>query len=244
MKTVAVVQARMGSTRLPGKNGLMLQGMPQIWHVLSRIKRATLLDDVVLAVPYESNGGVLLEAARSLGVEAFEYCYDPSDVLGRHVMVAEIMNADAVVRIPGDNTFVDPDEIDKVVLRYKEDVNILPWKLLTTTLDTDVLGNGYPAGFGAEVYNLRFLRWLEQNVCDPEQREHPHRWAFEKQLVYTYKAPSWLNIHENPWLPHSFSVDTPADWEFTQRLYDELYPTNHDFRVRDIVEFLGEQDGK
>lgn len=244
MKTVAVVQARMGSTRLPGKNGLKLQGMPQIWHVISRIKRATVLDDIVLAVPHEGNNGLLLESAKYLGVQSFEYWGNPNDVLQRHRLAAELMEADTVVRIPGDNTFVDPDEIDKVVLRYKEDVNILPWKLLTTTLDTDVLGNGYPAGFGAEVYDMQFLEWLGRNATEPVHREHPHKWAFDNRCVHTHKAPSWLNIHENPWLPHSFSVDTPADWEFTQHLYDELYPTNHDFRVRDIVEFLGEQDGK
>lgn len=237
MRIVCIVQSRMGNTRLPGKNGLDILGRPQIWYVLDRVLKAACYDDVMLAIPHESNGGIQIEAARSLGVEVLDYRGNPSDLVHRYAVAADIMDASVVVRIPGDNTFVDPDEIRRIVDYYNNDP--YRWDFLTTNLDRDVLGNGYPGGLGAEVYDVRFLQWLECTLTDKCLREHPHRWAFENQHVRTIQAPEDIR---RPGL--DFSVNTPAEFEFTKRIYEALYPTNPDFRIRDILKFLGEQNGK
>ena len=235
MRTVAIVQARMGNTRFPGKNGKMLMGKPQIWYVLDRVLKAKSYEEVLLAIPYESNGGIQIDAARSLGVETLVYRGNPNDLVHRYAIGADIMDADIVVRIPGDNTFIDPDEIDRIVSHYNADP--APWNWLTTNLDRDVLGNGYPAGLGAEVYDVRFLNWLDRNVYAKAHREHPHKWAFDNRHVRTIQAPEGLR---RPDL--SLSVDTENDWEMTKRIYHALYPDNPDFRARDILKFLGEQE--
>jgi len=237
MRTVCIVQARMGNTRLPGKNGMLILGKPQIWYVLDRIKKAGCYDDIILAIPWESNGGIQIDAARSLGIETLNYRGNPNDLVHRYVLAADIMDASIVVRIPGDNTFVDPDEINRIVSHYNADP--APWNWLTTNLDRDVLGNGYPAGLGAEIYDIRFLQWLDTNLKDPFLREHPHQWAFRNQHVRTIQASEDICHPEL-----DFSVNTPDEFEQTVRIYEALYPTNPDFRIRDILQFLGEQNGK
>lgn len=242
MRTVCVVQSRMGNTRLPGKNGLMICGKPQIWHVLNRIKRATTFSEIMLAIPHESNGGIQIEAARELGVEVLDYRGNPNDLVHRYHLAADIMDASIVVRIPGDNTFIDADEIDRIVSHYELDP--APWNWLTTNLDRDVLGNGYPGGLGAEVYDARLLQRLDHTLTEPYLREHPHRWAFEMRHVRTIQAPEHLRF---PGL--DFSLNTPAQWQQTLEIYEALYPKNPDFRIRDILKFLhgqrvGESNGK
>lgn len=232
----------MGNSRLPGKNGLILCGKPQIWHVLNRIKRATTFTEIILAIPHESNGGIQIEAAQELKIPVLDYHGDPNNVLHRYVLAADIMDADIVIRIPGDNTFIDPYSIDEVVRRYDDDIP--SWDTLTTTLDFDVMGNGYPAGLGAEIYDVRFLQWLDRYYLEPRFREHPHKWAFENEQVRTYKAPPWLDIRLNPKMPHKFSVDTPEEWEWTKRIYEALYPERPNFSIHKVLQFLGETNGK
>lgn len=235
MRTVAIVQARMGNTRLPGKNGMMILGKPQIWYVLERIKRARCFHDIMLAVPWESNGGIQLEAAWDLGIETLNYRGDPNDLVHRYAVAADIMDADIVVRIPGDNTFVDPDEIARIVNHYN--YSPAPWNWLTTNLDRNVLGNGYPAGLGAEVYDVRFLQWLDRTMIRKDLREHPHKWAFENQHLCTMMAPEHLRFPGAAGM--EFSVNTPEEFEWTKSIYEHLYPTNPDFRIRDILKLMG-----
>lgn len=232
MRTVCVVQARMGNTRLPGKNGMMICGYPQIWHVLSRLKRVSLFDDIMLAIPHESNSGVLLEAAWDLGIETLAYRGNPNDLVRRYALAAEIMDATTVVRVPGDNTFTDAVEIARILHRYRN--TDAPWRSLTTNLDRDVLGNGYPAGLGAEVYDAHFVRWLDNNLTDPRLREHPHRWAFENGKVRTILAPDDIR---RPDL--DFSVNTFEEFQWTKDIYEMLYPSNPHFTVRDVLKLLG-----
>jgi spore coat polysaccharide biosynthesis protein SpsF len=218
----------MGNTRCPGKNGRLILGRPQIYYVLERIKRARCFHDIILAVPHESNGGIQLEAARALGVETLDYRGDPNDLIHRYCVAADIMGADIVVRIPGDNTFTDPDEIQRVVSYCAADPG--RWDELTTTLDCNVDGNGYPGGLGAEVYDSRFLQWLDRNIVDPRLREHPHKWSFENGQLRTLECP--LDIRR-PDL--KFSVDTEEEFEWHKRVYEEMYPQNPKFGIRDVL---------
>jgi len=234
MKKVCVVQARMGNTRYPGKNGLMLCGKPQIWHVLNRIKQCESFSEIILAIPHESNGGIQKEAARELDIPVLDYKGDYNNVVRRYVLAAEIMDGDIIIRIPGDNTFVDPDIVDDTVAFY--DDNPARWDMLTTTLDLNVLNNGFPAGLGCEIYDVRLLQWLDKNVIAPSFREHPHKWAFYNDHLHTMQAPDWLNLRHQNLTPEKFSVDTPGEWEWTKSVYEALYPDNSYFRITDIIE--------
>ena len=231
MRTVAIVQIRMGSTRLPKKNGpdFKLCGKPLTWHVLDRIKRSC-CKDIIAAIPYEKDKDELLDAIGG-SVATIVIPGNPADVVRRYFMVGAQVGADIVIRIPGDNPCIDPDEIDRMIATYNEDPS--RWNWLTTNLDRNVLGNGYPGGLGCEIYDFRFIKWMHEHLTDKRHREHPHLWSFEQQRIRTIQAPETIRRPEL-----DFSVNTYADFEFIERIYKGLYPGNHHFTASDAIAWL------
>src|SRR3990167_4586482 len=148
MKIVAIVQARLGSTRLPRKSLLPLQGKSLTWHVLNRVLQST-VDDVVLAIPEEQDSRLLKNIARSLHVPCFVMDGDPSDLLHRYRSAALNYDADVIVRVPADNPCVDPDEIDRIVGFYLAHHKVFLFDYLFSNLDQNIENNGYPGGLGA-----------------------------------------------------------------------------------------------
>jgi spore coat polysaccharide biosynthesis protein SpsF len=157
---------------------------------------------------------------------------DPNDLVHRYQQTAKTFEIDTIVRIPADNPCIDPAEIDRLISFYRElDKPTGQW--LTTNLDQNVLGNGYPGGLGAEIYDSWFMHWLDRNVTDPELREHPHKWAMKEGRVRTIEAPAAIR---RPDL--RFDVNTEEDLEYIRGIYAALYPTNPDFTAKDIIDHL------
>lgn len=238
MKKVCVVQSRMGNTRLPGKNGLMLLGKPQIWHVLRRIQKCETFSEIILALPHESNGGIQKEAAQELGIPVMDYKGDYNNVVHRFCIAADIMDGDIIIRIPGDNTMVDPGIVDDTIRAY--DTDPAKWNYLSSSLDD--FGEGHPAGLGCEVWDVRFLQWLDKHVTTKRHREHPHTWAIDNDHVVSWLPYPWLDYNSDPWLPRKLSVDTPEDWALTTEVYGTL---GQDFNSHDLARFFKEKfDGE
>ena len=229
MHTVCIVQQRLGSTRYPSKALANIQGKPLTWHVLRRIQGTEGIDALVLAVPDEgSRTQRLVEIGDSLCVPVEVVPGDPSDLLHRHTQVALKYHAARIIRIPGDNPCADPTEIERIIRHA--DARIGSWQWLITNLDRNVLGNGYPAGLGAEVYDIRFLAWLDRNISEPRHREHPHKWAFDNHRVETIECPDAIR---RPTL--DLSVNTPEDLAFIRSIYEAL-PSN--FNARQVIQLL------
>src|SRR5882762_3598781 len=112
MTTVAIVQARMGSTRLPDKVMKLIQGTPLIEVLLSRLRKSTQLDAIVLATSEEQRNAPLAEHVQALGYPV--YRGSERDVLDRYYQAAKLARADVVVRITGDCPLVDPELVDRV----------------------------------------------------------------------------------------------------------------------------------
>lgn len=234
MRVVCIVQARMGSSRLPGKSAMLIQGKPLIWHVLNRVRKAN-VNHVCLALPQEPHDhSVLVDAATDLGVHVITILGDPNDLVRRYEVAAQCTEAEAIVRVPGDNPCVDPDEINRIIRLYQRTAERVDLKWLWSNLDRNIAGNGYPGGLGAEVYHRDFIAWMHENVHDPRLREHPHLWAMERQRVATISAHH--SIH-HPDL--RFDVNTMDDFTFVRGIFDALYPDLPDFRTRDILKHLG-----
>ncbi len=221
----------MGSTRLPGKSAMTIHGKPLIWHVLRRVKQARGIDAVALATPQEENSP-LAAIAEELEVPTLAPDIGPNDLIRRYAMTSQLFNAATVVRVPGDNPCVDPEEIERILAVYRGGPAPTGcW--LTTNLNQNVLKNGYPGGLGAEVYDAWFIHWLNHNVEDPREREHPHLWAFNRGRVRTVNCPAEIR---RPDL--RFDVNDLMDFDFITSIYDALYPENPDFRSRDIMAHL------
>ncbi|MDD5392917.1 MAG: LIC12162 family protein [Thiothrix sp.] len=164
MRVIALVQARMGSTRFPGKMLANLGGHPILEWVLRRTNQACLIDQVVLATTDLNHDDPLVVLAHKLGFEIFRG--SESDVLDRFATAASMYKADAVVRICADNPFIDADEIDRLVSHFKNN----PCDYACNHQDR--LGSRYADGFGAEIFSNSLLQQIAQVAVELKHREH------------------------------------------------------------------------
>lgn len=163
VRVAALVQARMGSTRLPGKMLLCLKGLPVVEWVARRVARARLVDRVVFAIPDTPADDVLAAHLASCGAAVFRG--DEADVLGRFCAAAAWAGAETVVRVCADNPLVSPEAIDDLVRFHRETPCDLAYNHIPR-------GNLYPDGLGAEMLAASTLARLGAAVTDPRLREH------------------------------------------------------------------------
>jgi spore coat polysaccharide biosynthesis protein SpsF len=198
-RQVAIVQARMGSSRFPGKMLAPLGGRPLLEWVLHRVQSARLLDAVVLATTDLPRDRPLVDLAHRMGLAT--YTGSESDVLGRFARAAAQHQADVVVRVCADNPFVDGAEIDRLLAFFAvQDVDYACNHL-------DRLGSAYADGFGAEVLGAPLLAQLAAECTDARHREHVTLalwdWADRFRLA-AVPAPASLAFPEL-----RFDVDRP-----------------------------------
>lgn len=209
-KTVALVQARMGSTRFPGKMLAQLAGHPLLEWVLHRVRRARMIDAVVLATTTLSSDDELVALGQCLGIEVFRG--SENDVLGRFAAAASQYAAEFVVRVCADNPFIDPDELDRLVSHFKN--NSCDY----ACNHQDRLGNRYADGFGAEILSNRLLQQIAQTATDARHREHATLYIWDQAQDYCLNAlpaPYQLAYPEL-----RFDVDQPQDLANLQTLVE------------------------
>jgi spore coat polysaccharide biosynthesis protein SpsF len=226
VKVVASIEARMGSSRLPGKNGRLLAGRPMLARLIGRLKASTAIDVICLATTTEPEDDRLVALARAEGIEVHRG--STSDVMGRVLGAAESVDADVVVEITGDCPLSDPGIIDAVVHRYARGgfdyvANIL-----------DVLT--FPAGFDVQVFSRELLSDAAGLTADPQDREDVTRFFYRNPARYrllNLRAPVELDRPQY-WL----CVDYPEDFALVAALYEELLPISPLFSARQIIDHL------
>lgn len=203
-KVIAIIQARLGSTRLPRKMLLSLHGHPLIEWVVRRVVRAGKLDAVVLAIPDNPENDMLEMEAKRLGVACFRGSEE--DVLHRFAQAAERHEATHVVRVCADNPLICPELIDELVDFYFS----APCDYAYNHIPD---GNSFPDGLGAEIVSAELLKRLDEVVVSSEHREHclSHIHANPAQFVRKTYNPSDSELAK-PEL--RFDVDTYEDFQF------------------------------
>ena len=209
-RIVAIVQARMGSSRRPGKMVEVLAGYPLIHHVLERAAASAVVDEVVLATTSSASDDILAHYAEATGVTV---CRGSEvNVLERFLQAAEMARADYIVRLCGDAPLVDPGEINRQaeVLR-EEEADLVLWDE----------AHGPRAQQGAEAVSRRALEWSRERAPDnPRAYEHVAAYARDhhRELETCFLEP-------DPRLAGRFkcSVDTQRDLEFMREIYQALY---------------------
>jgi spore coat polysaccharide biosynthesis protein SpsF len=234
---VLILQARMGSTRLPGKSMMDLAGAPLVGRILERAKRCNKIDRIVLATTTKAEDDVLSNLAHDYGVDGFRG--SENDLVDRYYRAAKMFKADMVVRLPADNPCPEPGEIDRII-----DYHLLGKSDFSSNL-AQVDGNGYPDGIGAEVFGLNVLEEIWRTVNDVGKREHPHLNFFdyrtqkrvnpEKYRVGTVQCPV---AFRRPDLV--LDVNTKEEYEFMRQLYEYLYLRNPEFHITDVVKWYDE----
>lgn len=207
-KTVALVQARMGSSRFPGKMLAQLGGHSLLEWVLHRVRRAHMIDAVVLATTTLSRDDELVALAQKLGIRVFRG--SENDVLGRFAAAASECKAEVVVRVCADNPFVDPDELDRLVFHFNNNACDYACN------HQNRLGNQYADGFGAEILFNPLLQKIAQTATDARHREHATLYLWDHTHQFCLSAVPAPHQLAHPEL--RFDVDLPQDLVYLESL--------------------------
>jgi spore coat polysaccharide biosynthesis protein SpsF len=227
MKTVAIIRARMTSTRMPGKVLRPILGKPMLEHLIERLRVARTLDEIWVATTSNATDDATAELARGLGVSCFRG--SETDVLDRVLQTARAARADVIVEVTGDCPLIDPGVVDRLVEVYR-----------ANEFDhvSNILNRTYPVGLDTQVFSTGLLGRVACLTNDPIDREHVS--------IYIYEHPELFrlcNIESN--LPHQeevgklrLTVDTPEDFDLISAVYEELYPRNARFLLADVLDLL------
>jgi spore coat polysaccharide biosynthesis protein SpsF len=207
MKTVAVIQARMGSTRLPEKVMADIGGRSMLARVVRRTERARLLSEVAVATTTRPGDDAIVEECEALGVRCFRG--NEEDVLDRYHEAAHRFTADAVVRITADCPLIDPEVTDSVVSAFKSS---------NADYASNILERSFPRGLDVEVFSLAALDRTWEEATNSHQRAHV--------TPYMYESPSRFELEsvrsERDMSHLRWTVDTSEDLEVVRALYAQL----------------------
>jgi spore coat polysaccharide biosynthesis protein SpsF len=223
-RVVAIIQARMGSTRLPGKVLLDLAGQPMLARVVNRSRRATILQDVVVATTTKPADEAIAELCAVHGWPCFRGSEE--DVLDRYYRAAVAHQADVVVRITSDCPLIEPEVVDWVVREFLERQPEVDYAC------NELPRRTFPRGLDTEVMRFDVLERAWREDLNPAWREHV--------TPYIRRNPGLFRIHgvmnEVDYSHMRWTVDTPEDLAFVRCIYDHF---GHDrFSWREVLAVL------
>jgi spore coat polysaccharide biosynthesis protein SpsF len=227
VKVVAIIQARMGSTRLPGKVLLPLLGEESVLGcVMNRVRRASSLQDVVVATTTAPRDDVIVDLCRAREWSWFRGSEE--DVLGRYWQAARANEADAVVRVTSDCPLIDPEIIDCHVERLSAG-----WR--TVDFVTNMMKQTFPLGLAVEAMPLDVLARMDRLSTTPYLREHVTTLAYERpEWFLVDRVLNDVDLSRMRW-----TVDTLEDLAFVCRIFDHF---GHDrFGWREVLAVLAQR---
>lgn len=179
MRTVAIIQARMGASRLPNKMLLHLHGLSVIEWVLKRVSMVRKLDAIVFALPEGRQDDVLAWYLGQLGAQVFRG--SETDLVDRYHKAAYMMKADRIVRICADNPLVASSEIDRLIAFYDAHACDYAYNHIPRN-------NSYPDGLGAEICDIRLLDEIKSRATSLEHREHLFNYVWDHSAQYSIRT--------------------------------------------------------
>lgn len=224
---VCIVQARMGSTRLPQKVAKPILGKPMLVHQIERVKQARRIDKIVIATTVKGEDDIVARMAQEAGAECFRG--SESDVLDRYYQAAKKASADIVIRITGDCPLSDPRVIDETIdyfLKNKKDIDY-------TSKPTN-----YPEGLDMEIFPFGVLERAWNEATKPSEREHVTPYIYNHPEIF--RVRQWQSGAEDFSTMH-WSVDTGEDFEFVTKVFEGLYLQKPDFSKDDVIALLNKE---
>lgn len=219
LKVVAIVQARMGSTRLPNKVMKPINGVPMIELLLGRLSKATLVNQIVVATSIDDRNKVLVDHVHKIGYACEQG--SENDVMDRYIQAAKKHQADAVIRITGDCPLVDPVLVDECVQQFLDQ-------------DVDYLCNNHPPtlpdGLDIEVFKLAALERAQKESDKPFDHEHVTPYLREPGKFKTATVKNAKDFSNLRW-----TVDEPADFIVVEKVFNHFYP-NPDFDWKAVLQ--------
>jgi spore coat polysaccharide biosynthesis protein SpsF len=229
MKVVAVIQARMASTRLPGKVVLPLDGNPLLEHVVRRTDASEMVDETVVATTFNRADDIVAEYAKEAGANVYRGSED--DVLGRIWKAANENAADVIIRVTGDNPFIDPQLISEIAVRVTEGADYVSNKIERT----------WPLGVDAEGFNFSSFSEIKNHANEPHHREHVTPYYRENPNEFSIINLKVTDVY-GEWIYESgpelrLTMDEFADYKLYRQVYEEVeYDTIID--IQKVEEYI------
>lgn len=223
MKVLAILQARVSSSRLPGKVLLPILGEPMLFRQIERIHRAKRIEQLVVATSTDASDDVLASECATRGIYCFRGSLD--DVLDRYYHAALGFQPANVVRLTGDCPLTDPELIDRVIGFHLQGAYDFVSNAINPT---------FPDGLDAVIFRFHILEQAWREARLPSEREHVS--LFMKNRPERYRIANYEGSPDRSDM--RWTVDEPSDFEFVQSVYSHLYPDKPDFGSEDIYHLL------
>lgn len=225
MKKVAIIEARMTSSRLPGKVLMESCGRPMLQHMIERLKRSKELDDVVVATTINADDDPIVALCGKL--ECHFYRGSEEDVLLRVLEAAEAYHADLIIETTGDCPLIDWRHIDYLVKKYQEN-------------EFDFVSNcterTFPDGFDIRVFSTKALRKVSEMTSDPLDREHVA--VFFPKHTELFKCYNWKAENEENRSDIEVTLDEIGDYKLLNAVLEGLYKNNPEFSCTDVIKYI------
>lgn len=225
MRVIAIIQARMCSSRLPGKVLRKVLGKPLLEYQLERVKRSKLIDEIVVATTDQTIDNPIVFLCENMNISYFRG--SETDVLERYYMAAIHAKADVVVRLTSDCPLIDPAQIDKIIESYFSWDH--PLKYASNTLIRT-----FPRGMDTEVFSFQALKEAHNKAKLTSDREH-----VTKYIIKNTEKFKLLNIsNDKDFSHHRWTVDTDVDFILIKKIIEALYPQLPEFTLEDTLQLL------
>jgi len=225
MKIVIINQARMTSTRLPGKVLKEVMGKPLLEYQIERLKKVKLADELVIATTVNPADQPIIDLCRKLNIAY--YRGSEEDVLSRYYEAAKKYRADAVVRVTSDCPLIDPAVVDLIIDTYIK--NCGKYDYISNTIERT-----YPRGIDTEIFSFAALEEAHSKAVLKPEREHV--------TLYIYSHPEKFKTfsvkYKKDESRHRWTVDTKEDFELVKTILERLYPYKKDFTMEDCLELI------
>lgn len=224
-RIVATIEARMTSTRLPGKVLKPACGKPMLELMVERLRRVPSLDGIVIATTVNATDDPVEALARRLGVGVHRGSEE--DVLRRVLDAALTHKVDVIVETTGDCPLIDPDAVEACIAEYKR---------AGVDYVANVLERTYPVGMDTQVFSTDVLADVARRTDDIADHEHVSLYIYRHPEIYSLK-----NVKAPTSLTHpdlALTLDTPEDYALIMAVFEALYPTDPTFTLADILALL------
>ncbi|WML46079.1 glycosyltransferase family protein [Neobacillus sp. PS3-40] len=228
MKVIAIIQARMGSTRLPGKILKEVLGKPLLEYQIEQVRNSKQIDEIVIATTTKDTEQPIIDLCGRLLVPY--YRGSEEDVLSRYFEAAQQSHAEIIVRLTSDCPLIDPNVIDEVISHYIKNFPIYDY--VSNTIE-----RSYPRGLDVEVFSMQALEQSFKKAKDTVCREHV--------TPYIYQHTNLFNLgyvkNDLDLSKYRLTVDTEEDFKLVDQLIKELLKRdNKYFTLRDIIDVMQE----
>lgn len=227
MKVVCLVQARVGSTRLPGKILKKICGKTILHHEIDRLKKCKEIDEIVIATTDKEDDDKIVNEAKKLSVKYFRG--SENDVLSRFYYAAKENNADIIVRVTSDCPCIDFEILDKMLIYFKDKYKEKQVDYLSNTIKRT-----YPRGYDIEIFTFSALEKSYINAEKEYEREHVTPYIYDKTNNFLKLSFENKDDYSN----YRVTLDTIEDFIVIKNIFENLYYKNPYFKLNDVVQYL------